>query len=122
MGSTSTLTNLGDKAKGFGSKIKSLPPDEGEAQALREKQANVDAVTAKPTPEPEHTGSEPMPQGNYGSRPGEKRLDWAMKPEAPVYDQGGIVGGSNLSGFRKMAPIMDNGGEVKNINRSEEHT
>jgi hypothetical protein len=40
-----------------------------------------------------------------------------MKPEAPVYDQGGIVGGSNVSGFRKMAaPIMDNGGDVKNIN------
>ena len=112
-----TLTKLGDKVKDYWGKIKSLPPDEGEAQAIKEKQANVDAVTAKPTPEPEHTGSEPMPQGNYGSRPGEKRLDWAMKPEAPVYDQGGIVGGSNVSGFRKMAaPIMDNGGDVKNIN------
>jgi hypothetical protein len=99
-----TLTKLGDKVKDYWGKIKSLPPDEGEAQAIKEKQANVDAVTAKPTPEPEHTGSEPMPQGNYGSRPGEKRLDWAMKPEAPVYDNGGDVA---MSGFKKMAPSLD---------------
>jgi len=98
------MKRVGDTAKDYWAKIKSLPPDEGEAQAIKEKQANVDAVTAKPTPEPEHTGSEPMPQSQYGTRGGEKRLDWAMKPGAPVYDNGGDVA---MAGFRKMAPSLD---------------
>src|ERR1017187_6341628 len=110
------LKKLGDKASNYWGQIKSLPPDEGEAQAIKEKQANVDAVTAKPTPEPERNGSEPDPQGTYGSRQGEKRLDWAMKPGAPVYDTGGDVA---MEGFRKMAPSLD---EADPVLKEEEVT
>ncbi len=98
---TDVLKKLGDTAKDIGSKLKSLPPNEGEQQSLKEKQSQIDALSAKPTPEkPKETEPAEVdkvaPLARYGSRPGEKRIDTSdmTKPlgtSAPVYDKGGDV-------------------------------
>jgi hypothetical protein len=85
-----------DAAKGYVKKLKDIPPDAGEAQAIKEKQAQVDALKSSPVivPESARTGAEPTPMLPYGSRPGEKRLDYALKPAptaVPVYDNGGDI-------------------------------
>ena len=109
-----TLTKLGDKAKSYWDQLKSLPPDEGEAQALKYKQANVDTLTAKPVPAPERdttgtgVGGTAQP---YGSKPGEKRLDWAMKPivapaNTPSYDLGGDVPEDQLAMVHKDEKVL----------------
>jgi hypothetical protein len=96
--SNSVLQRLGDKAKSAESALKSLPPNDSEMQSLKEKQGQIDSLTAsntpKPTPsEPERRGDVINPFARYGSRPGEKRIDTAemTKPLVPVYDAGGDV-------------------------------
>jgi len=85
------LKKLGDKAKDVVSTLKSIPPSDNEAQALAEKNQQVDEVTSSPAEKaPEGVPDKVAPLAKYGDRPGEKRLDWALKP-APVYDNGGEV-------------------------------
>ena len=95
MSSPTIMKRVGDAAKGYMGKLKSLPPDSGEQASIKDKAEQVTALknTTVPT-EPERTGSEPMPMPAYGSRPGEKRLEYALKPapiSIPTYDQGGDV-------------------------------
>ena len=120
------LKKLGQAAKDVSSKLKSLPPGGSEEQGINEYQKQADALkaqgNAKGTPEPEHTGTEPMPMGRYGDRPGEKRIDTSemtrpLGSAVPVYDNGGDVSSnwgaqihSAISG--KPAPKAEQGGSA----------
>ena len=132
MSSSSVLKKIGDKATGAASALKSLPPDSNEAESLKEKQAQVDAVSGKTalntTPAPEASPSEQdkvNPLSRYGSQQGEKRLDTSYlnvptAVKAPIYDAGGdvgIIGGTN-NNLRKLgAPVLDEGGDAPvNVN------
>lgn len=91
------LKKLGDTAKDAASKLKSIAPDENEQESLREKSRQIEQVTNNSPANVPTTTSVDTPinrNAKYGDRPGEKRLDWALKPistTAPVYDKGGEV-------------------------------
>ena len=120
------LKKLGQAAKDVSSKLKSLPPGGSEEQGINEYQKQADALkaqgNAKGTPEPERIGTEPMPMGRYGDRPGEKRIDTSemtrpLGSAVPVYDNGGDVSSnwgaqihSAISG--KPAPKTEQGGSA----------
>src|SRR5208282_4308178 len=86
-----------------------LSPLDNEAEALKQKQRNIDEGTAmRPyasTPVAAPTAApavKPDPAGAYGTRPGEERIDTStMKPLGSAYDCGGMV------------EAFDKGGEVK---------
>ena len=113
------LKKLGDKASEYWDKIKptSLAGEQADAskgiqENMKQAQAVHDMNNSTPTTTPDRTGAgvggAAKPYGTIGE---EKRLDYALKPDAHIYDQGGdVVGGSNL---RKLgAPVYDNGGDV----------
>src|SRR5208282_4629379 len=86
-----------------------LYPLDNEAEALKQKQQNIDEGTAmRPyasTPVAAPTAAptvKPDPAGAYGTRPGEERIDTSkMKPLGSAYDCGGMV------------EVYDDSGEVK---------
>ena len=113
------LKKLGDKASEYWDKIKptSLAGEQADAskgiqENMKQAQAVHDMNNSTPTTTPDRTGAgvggAAKPYGTIGE---EKRLDYALKPDAHIYDQGGdVVGGSNM---RKLgAPVYDNGGDV----------
>src|SRR5271157_1884772 len=132
------LKKLGDAAKDVYSKVKSIPPDEGEAQALREKQEQVDALAPasaqrlQPMVMPKEG---PDPTAAYGTRLGEHR--YAVDAEGnltPVYMPIRQIEGENFEERQPMnlapapaprmkpiipaslsqpMPVYDQGGDVK---------
>jgi hypothetical protein len=79
-----SMTRLGNRASKFGSML--ATPQDDEAEALREKQANIDEYRRATQPQPPAEDVPPVrqpmmpvdrinPKAQYGSRPGEQRLD-----------------------------------------------
>ena len=77
-------------------------PEDSEAQAFKEKQANIDAAMGRPTQMKPlaPTSPSPMdridPNARYGTRPGEKLLD----------DQGNEVNPNTPTGMRALGPQL----------------
>ncbi len=135
MGTPTVMKRLGDKASGFASALKSLPPGESEFQGIRATQQNVDDAAIQPAQaaKEQPVAQQPMnAMARYGDRPGEARLDvdiegnvvhhQGMKPmaqttpahtenaPAPVAKPGLKPIPSSLS---QPMPVYDNGGDVK---------
>src|SRR5208282_4433277 len=91
-----------------------LSPLDNEAEALKQKQQNIDEGTAmRPyasTPVAASIAApavKPDPAGAYGTRPGEERIDTSkMKPLGSAYDCGGMVEVYDDSGVVKAEPSI----------------
>ena len=125
------LKKLGDKASSYWDSLKSLPTEQSDAaKVINEnlKQAQyVHDMDKPPAPEADRsqvTTQDKSPLSNYGSRPGEKRLDWAMKPivpastPAPVYDDGGEV---DVNDGKHQTAILKDGERVLTPEENEQY-
>jgi len=123
MSTPSILRKLGDKVKKY-----SPFPDESDYQGLKEAQKTVDQVSpSAPKKEEEKPSSVEEPSAEdrlrtqYGTRPGEKRIDTTemTRPlgSIPVYDQGGDVSTNN---FDRISSIpLGKGAPVKPVEQYE---
>ena len=123
MSTPSILRKLGDKVKKY-----SPFPDESDYQGLKEAQKTVDQVSpSAPKKEEEKPSSVEEPSAEdrlrtqYGTRPGEKRIDTTemTRPlgSIPVYDQGGDVSTQNFENISSIP--LGKGDPVKPVEQYE---
>lgn len=107
MATPSIMRRLGDKASSYGKAVKSLAPDDNEAEGLRAAQSTIQQVSAPPEEKKEEvsTGERLNPNAKYGDKAGEKRIDTSSmtKPlgQIPIYDDGGDV---RVEGAKRVNP------------------
>ena len=87
----SVLKKLGDKAEDVVSAVKTLPPNDSEAESIREKQAQIDALAAQRAPEQQKgmkpivtTESDLVHPAPYGTRPGSGQVLYKVDPDGNI--------------------------------------
>lgn len=128
------LVKTADRMSKIGSVV---APDDDSAKGIAAKKANIEEYENATQPKEEPVAQEqkmlpvdrvyPKGKGNYGDRPGEKRMDvssWIKPIGAPMYDDGGPVKNDPNDGHHQMA-VLEEGERVltpeQNAQYEQEH-
>jgi len=112
MSTPTIMQRIGKAGKDYVSGLKQIPLNESEFSGLRDRAAQsravreLNAAPILPAPYVPAAMDKVNPMAKFGSRPGEKRLDYALKP-MPVYDMGGDVPQTSLDQVRAKVGDVD---------------
>ena len=112
MSTPTIMQRIGKAGKDYVSGLKQIPLNESEFSGLRDRAAQsravreLNAAPIQPAPYVPAATDKVNPMAKFGSRPGEKRLDYALKP-MPVYDMGGDVPQTSLDQVRAKVGDVD---------------